>query len=337
MMGKIANRLGEQLSRLGWTVSMSDAADASADVNHFVLFLEQPSVCPGIATVGITHVDDREKLGAARLAVERAGLGICMSTATVRQLVNEGIDRSKLCYVLPALDSGIAPRKIIVGITTKVHADGRKRERLLARLAREMDLSNFRFEIFGYGWSAVSNQLRSAGAEVFLDEDCGDFEAGYDAIRQRIPFFDYYLYLGLDEGSLGTIDALAAGVKTIVTPQGFHLDLAQGITHPVTSYNELRAVFESIVDDRDRRVRAVEPLTWLRYAQQHDQIWRLLLGGRWQDIPDILGQQALEPLGGSAQAMNKHLAVERWRMFARSARRLYERRMKAWLSKAPGR
>ena len=333
-MGKIANRLGEQLSRLGWTVSTGESAAADADVNHFVLFLEEFGVCRGVATVGITHVDDREKVRLARLAVERADLGICMSTATVRQLVDEGIDRSKLCYVLPALDSGLVPRRIVVGITTQVYPDGRKREHLLTRLASEMDLSSFRFEIFGSGWNAVGDRLRNAGAEVLHDEDTGNLAAGYDSIRRRIPFFDYYLYLGLDEGSLGTIDALAAGVKTIVTPQGFHLDLPQGITHPVASYDELRAVFQGIVEERNSRVRAVEHLTWLRYAQQHDRIWRLLLAGRRAEIPGMLGQQALEPLGGYTEAMNAHHAAERWRMFGRSARRLYDGRVKVWLNKA---
>jgi len=46
----------------------------------------------------------------------------------------------------------------------------------------------------------------------------------YEVYKELIPTLDYYLYVGKDEGQMGFIDALAAGIPTIVTPQGFHLD-----------------------------------------------------------------------------------------------------------------
>ena len=42
---------------------------------------------------------------------------------------------------------------------------------------------------------------------------------------------------------MGFLDACAAGVKTIVTPQGYHLDAMRGITHGFKELPELVAIF----------------------------------------------------------------------------------------------
>ena len=321
---KMCRRLGDELTELGCEVSIGDAPDPACDINHFMLFWWIPDEIPACSTIAITHIDDSHRMTLALAATSKAAMTICMSTMTVRQLVTEGVPREKLCYVLPALDPGIAPRRIIIGLTTKLYPDGRKRESLLVRLAQEMDLSDFQFDIYGTGWEDVAQKLRSAGAVVELGAD----DLPYDAIRQKVRQFDYYLYMGLDEGSLGTLDALAAGVKTIVTPQGFHVDLPHGITHPFWHYEELRDVFESIRDERNNRVRAVAPLTWRRYAERHLSIWQLLAGGRRAEVATMLGQESLEPLGGYSEGMAEHLASERKRLFARSVLRYKIPRLK---------
>ena len=315
---KMCHHLGSQLQYFGHQVSIGEEPHRSADINHFMMFYRIPKVIPNRSTVAITHIDDSQRLDQARRAVLAAEMGICMSSMTVKQLVNGGVSREKLCYVLPAFDGGIQPRRIIIGLTTKLYSDGRKREALLVRLAGEMDLSQFHFEIFGTGWDKLAPLLREAGALVSVAADGNDAQADYQQIRERIPHFDYYLYLGLDEGSLGTLDALGAGVKTIVTPQGFHVDLPHGITHPFWTYDELRAVFESILEERAARVRAVAGLTWRRYAERHHFIWQTMLEGRADNLPGLLGQTSLAPLGGYAEGIDQHLASERRRLWFRS-------------------
>jgi hypothetical protein len=108
---------------------------------------------------------------------------------------------------------------------------------MLLRLAQTMRLDAFRFEIFGQGWADVIPRLEAAGAEIFYRPGSDDYVADYREMIDHVAGFDYYLYLGRDEGSLGTLDALAAGVKTIITPQGFHVDLPYGITHAVWDDN----------------------------------------------------------------------------------------------------
>ena len=336
---KMCHRLGEELTGLGCEVSIGDAARQNVNINHFMMFTLIPGSLPARSTVAITHIDDSKRLEHARRAVETAELVICMSSMTVKQLVNDGLSRAKMCYVLPALDDGMRPRRIVIGLTTKLYSDGRKRESLLVRLAKEMDLSGFHFDIFGTGWDEVASILRQAGAFVTVTVDGKNAQEDYRRIRERIPHFDYYLYLGLDEGSMGTLDALAAGVKTIVTPQGFHVDLPHGITHPFWEYTELRAVFESILAERNARLRAVKDLSWRAYAEKHLLIWKAVLEDRTKELPRLLDQESLDPLGGYAEGMEAYMAGERRRLRLRTlmrhrfpqARSFITRRLKRWL------
>ena len=211
------------------------------------------------------------------LSSKLVNVGICMSSDTRAQLIDAGVDDRQLTFISPAHDGRLKPRKIILGITTRLYSDGRKREKLLVELARRMHLGNFEFRIFGLGWENVIPELERAGAVVSWHRESGDFQADYDTLLRAIPNFDYYVYLGLDEGSLGTLDALAAGVKTIVTPQGFHLDLPHGITHPVLTVGDLETVLLSIIEERQARILSVQALTWKTYAMRHVEVWRTLL------------------------------------------------------------
>ena len=55
-----------------------------------------------------------------------------------------------------------------------------------------------------------------------------------------------YFFFGMDEGSMGFLDALAAGVQTIVTPQGFHLDAKGGITYSGETVSDFVEIFNEI-------------------------------------------------------------------------------------------
>lgn len=275
---KMAQRVVEYAPNFNFSASIGSRPDPNADVNHWMSYAFAHEAAGTPSTVFITHVDDAYKLNYLQKALaERVDLGICMSSYAVEELSQRGLPRSSLCYVLPGHDGNVAPRRITIGFTTRLYRDGRKREDLLIKLAEEVNLSAFRFEIYGSGWEKVIGRLTKAGAEVAYFPGTDDYVTDYREMLAAISGFDYYAYLGLDEGSLGILDALAAGVKTIVTPQGFHVDLPAGITHRVWDYNDLKNVFLTIKEDQLARVSAVRPLTWARHVELHAIIWRALL------------------------------------------------------------
>jgi hypothetical protein len=290
---KFATRLLENLAAWNVRAAISEQPSATADINHWMIYhhCKGARLTPG--TVLITHVDDYEKLAMVRESLRVADVGICLSRMTVEGLVKQGISRQQLCYITPGHDGLVAPRRIVIGITTRVrvYAGYRKREDLLLKLADALRLDAFHFKIFGAGWDEIIPRLEAAGATVDYYPGSGDYQRDYKEILEMTPTFDYYLYAGLDEGSMGLLDALAAGVATIVTPQGFHLDIESGITHAFWDAPQMCEIFKNIAEERQRRIDGVKGLTWDSYARQHALVWRALLAGRQSDIPHLLHQE----------------------------------------------
>jgi hypothetical protein len=321
ILGKMALRLADELRSEGWDVSIADEPSVEADVNHWMSYMHpwtrylgEPGYfrsdfrLPGaVHTVLITHIDDALKLRSLREVMGRfADRGICLSSMTAAKLADWGVPSGKLRVAVPATDAAAKPRRTVLGFTTRLYPDGRKREHVLVDAARRLDLSPFRFEIFGRGWESVLPVLQHAGADVAYDAGTEDAIADYRRIEERLPFFDYYVYLGEDEGSMGFLDALAAGVKTIVTPQGFHLDVPGGITHAVRSADDLVAVLSLIAQETRTRADSVRGRTWAAYAAEHAELWRELLESR--------------AAGGSVAPKARLTAGERWRLWRAAPR-----------------
>jgi hypothetical protein len=341
---KMAVRLQMALRELGVEVDLLPRWSANSDINHFMHYLYADASCATKNTMFITHVDDPTKFMIIKDMIENVDMGICMSQMSVNQLVEAGIPRECLCYISPAHDGLVKPRRIRIGITSNLYDDGRKRESLLAKLAAENDLSEFEFEIFGQGWQRMAECLRASGASVTLRAGTNDYQGDYETILRRIPEFDYYLYTGLDEGSLGTLDALAAGIPTITTPQGFHLDVPDCITYPFVSYRELRNAFDEIAKERRRRTASVAGLTWLEYARKHLQVWGALLNKSRADIPRILRQEVFTHTYAPRTLQKRNTIGRiadytkltnryRWKMFKQYYAPKLRRRLKRWLGK----
>lgn len=277
IIGKIAERLVGELRLLGMDAVIGREPDPSADVNHWMSYATVSGRAGRVSTMFITHIDDPYKTAHLSALLESSvDAGLCMSRDMMRALVEWGVPPDGLWYVLPAFDAPPDGARIRIAITTRLYPDGRKREALLQRLALDCDLSPFHFEIAGGGWDAVAGDLRRAGASVRWNEGSADYQSDYSDILRSMRECEYYLYLGMDEGSLGTLDALALGLKTIVTPQGFHLDIPGGITIPVTTYEQFREAMTTLAAERELRRSSVRDWTWAAYAREHVRIWELL-------------------------------------------------------------
>jgi len=127
----------------------------------------------------------------------------------------------------------------------------------------------------GGGWEKIVGNMQKLGFKVNY---CKDFD--YEKYIKLVPTFDYFLYFGFDEGSMGFVDALSAGVKTIVTPQGYHLDALGGVTYPINNLDDIIRAFDQIAEEKRRLVRSVSNWTWENYTREHIKVWECLLNNQ---------------------------------------------------------
>jgi len=263
----------DHLQQLGHDVSIEKTVDEDADVNHHLIYRGYNfERVKGIQTLMVTHVDSTKKAHLLKKQLQVADLGICMSRETMDNLFQIGIPREKLSYVNPAHDGIIKPKKFVIGITTNVYNDGRKREYFINKLVDHISANCFSFRIMGEGWDEQVTLLNEYGFDVI---HWSEFD--YEEYIQLIPQLDYYLYMGMDEGQMGFVDAAAAGVKTIVTTQGFHLDAKEGITHGFKTLEELVSIFQGIAAQREKIIQSVNSWNWYDYTLKHMDIWSFLL------------------------------------------------------------
>ena len=281
ILGKIARRLTESLRDIGVHADVAATPDPSADVNHHVVYLDYDGRSNGIDTLMITHVDDSAKLRLLRRQLKTAKMGITMSAGTLALLADCGIPSCRLAFVNPAHDGTIKAQPLVLGISSKTHADGRKKENLLLEVARQLDPRDFQFKIMGSGWSGIVDEMRTLGITVEYHPEF--VPSVYENFMLSL---DYFIYFSTDEGSMAFLDAVAAGTKTIATAQGYHLDAQGGITHAIEDNSaSLLRTLRQIATERRRRISSVETWTWENYAKQHANIWQTLIGAPGEADP----------------------------------------------------
>ena len=259
ILSKLAWRMGENLQKLGVRAVVTDCPDSRYDVNHHIIYLGYRHV-GSINTLMITHINTEGKFSLLSKAMETADTGICFSQQTVGSFVERGISPNKLTYILPAHDEHLTP--IPVAILTNIYPDGCKREFMLNELAKIIDTNRFIFKIMGRGWDVDS--LRKVRLNV-------EYHPVFnrDVQSSILQNSKYYLYFGLDEGSMALLDAMNAGVKTIAPLDGFHIHT--GVDFPFTTQEELNTIFLQL------QTLPLVDWTWERYTREHVELWKALM------------------------------------------------------------
>lgn len=272
ILEKFANSLCDELNKLGCNAKVSNDYDKSCDINHYcgASFCD---VSNNKTTFMITHVDTAYKLETIKRQTNNGALGICMSEETKNRLVAAGVVPNRVCYISPAQDGLLKPKKITLGFTHRVYGDNRKRESMIVDVCKKVNASHFKIVIMGSGWEEIVKQLVELGVEV-------DYYSDFDKTKYNALFdeMDYYCYFGFDEGSMGFLDAIASGTKTIVTPQGYHLDSGCGIDYPVRTIQDIVDALNSIDSSREKYYKFLDTWTWENFAKKHLQLWEYMTG-----------------------------------------------------------
>jgi hypothetical protein len=204
ILEKFALRLGEHLPSLGFEPVISDQPLPEAAINHWLIYHNVGGKYQR-GSFMITHVDSFWRLRMVRKALHTTDFGICLSKDTLNFLAEKGVPAQQLRAITPGYDGDIKPRRVVIGLTTHLYPNKCKREDVLLEVCQKRRLDDFRFVIFGNGWEPVLPVLLDAGAEVEHTPGTQDYLADYQKIKAAVPFFDYYLYMGLDEGSMGIL------------------------------------------------------------------------------------------------------------------------------------
>lgn len=175
-----------------------------------------------INSVFITHTDDKLKEHDLIMMKDKFDSYITMSEEDAKFLIELGFNQNKVYGInLPVRNNYIRP--ISIGIFSSCYPDNRKNESwLLDYCKTHSDAQLVNFVFIGMGWGKFVDEISNVGCS--FEWHCVSRDLPYEYIFQqhKLENIDYYLYMGMDGGAMGTYDAYAMGIPLCVSDDGYH-------------------------------------------------------------------------------------------------------------------
>ena len=280
VFGKIARRIQEELETKGLNVKIVGKPEGTSDV-VFWLYFRTPGILDReggkystrLKSTYVTHIDNSIKLSQIKKLKMAEFDMVFMSPSHSNKISSMLSLPNPFPSVLLGTDLVEHEHKMRIGFFSNCYADGRKNEKWLVSLAREVNLKDCEFIFLGTGWGKIGNILENVGAHVEIYDDVqrpyppySDFPLFYDSL-------DLYLNLGFDEGAMGAIDAYVLGTKLLISKQGYHEDFVLDDSSFFSDYHEFKGKFVKILDTHRIHQENIKMWSWSNCASNLLKHW----------------------------------------------------------------
>lgn len=197
---------------------------------------------------------------------------ICMSPEDAQFLIELGFDKNKVFgKILPVRNTYIKP--ISIGIFSACYEDGRKNEKWLLDYAQTHENARFaNFVFVGKGWQNVASSLDVLNCSYEWLNISRKMPYEYQYQQNRLADLDYYIYMGMDGGAMGTYDAYAQDVPLCVTFDGFHKAIPD-IDYPFDNQEGFNEQLDNILSKHVRRLSFFKENNPENYASWLIKVW----------------------------------------------------------------
>lgn len=224
IMGKIADDIQNNAKALGYSCRCGKGEDYQGEeicyhLNHLIAV---PNPMAKHNSVFYTHLNDSLTEKNLISIKDQFDSFVCMSPEDAQFLIELGFDPRKVFgKVLPVRNTYIKP--ISIGIFSACYSDGRKNEKWLLDYCSSHDYAKcVNFVFVGKGWGNVVNKLEELGCSYEWHNVSRKLPYEYEFQQHKLSSLNYYIYMGMDGGAMGTYDAYAQDVPLCVTFDGFH-------------------------------------------------------------------------------------------------------------------
>lgn len=267
----IANNLRKELKKKNYVV-ISKYPKKNFDVYHHISYLNcnyKKIYINKINTTLVTHIDSINKF-IILLKLNKYIDNYIVQSKDTQEKLKKYINKKKLKVIYFPANDLIPVKKINLGYFANRYSDGRKNENILENTLKKLDPNFIRLTIIGSSWKENINRYKKLGFEINYIKKF--------IIKKYIKIIstiDYLIYLGFDEGSLSFMDALRAGIKTIVTHQGFQKDFGKYNDYKIKN---IRYDFEKIITKIQKEIKSKvnfsKKFTYKYLSQRHLEVWK---------------------------------------------------------------
>lgn len=270
----IADDIIRELGELGIECRSGDRNDYQGEsiVHHMWWRIAKPFENAQINSVFITHTDDALKEHDLVKIKDSFDYFITMSKEDEHFLVGLGFDSKKVFgLTLPVRNNYVRP--LSIGIFSSCYPDYRKNEGWLLDFCKNnTDARLINFVFIGSGWDSFVKQLGDCGCS--FEWHCVSRSLPYEYFFQQLKLqsLDYYLYMGMDGGAMGTYDAYAMSVPLLVSDDGYHKDIPD-LDIKFENKEQFEKQIGEIVAKQKRRISFFTQNSVKKYVSDLYDIW----------------------------------------------------------------
>jgi hypothetical protein len=297
ILGKFARRLERALRVLGHTVVIREAPLFDSDITFYLHYFSKNLIRSSASSrqfALVTHVDDLSRLRAVRKLLSMGVEPVFMSSHHAAEISKTLKIERVFDWVSFGSDLASTDNRFRVGFASRRYVDGRKNEKWLIKIAHELGPRNVEMTIVGTGWTSVVQNLRNAGVTVKLYDGVEHPYPDYADMTVLLRGLNLYVYLGFDEGAMGSLDAYLLGVPLLISKQGFHSAFQLEEDSFFESFEEFREKLLSQVDLFNARL---SDWTWDNTAGSLARLWSPSERGHLETFP-VESMQASTKLKG---------------------------------------
>lgn len=243
------------------------------DICHHMGYLyAEPKKEAKINSVFITHIDDAIKENTILREKDRFDYFITMSSYDKNYLDQLGFDSSKTYgLALPARNQYVKP--ISLGIFSAYYKDGRKNEQWVRNFcANNPNHKLLNFVFVGPHWGDFLPELTKLDANFEWHNVSREMPYEYIFQQNKLEKLDYFFYLGIDGGAMGTYDGYAMGNKLIVTKNCYHLDIPN-VDYYIDSEQDFDMALKEISEKQKNKIDFFADNNPKEYTKKLLKIW----------------------------------------------------------------
>lgn len=274
IMGKIARDIMESAIELGYSCRCGGVNEYNNEdiCYHLNFHIAVPFPQAKHNSVFYTHLNDLLQEINIEMIKGLFDSYICMSKEDAQFLIELGFDKAKVFgHALPIRNDYVRPLNL--GIFSACYQDGRKNEQWLVDYCYanpNINLVNFIF--IGEGWGKILADLEKAGTSFEWHRVQKDMPYEYKFQQSKLANLDFYFYMGMDGGAMGTYDAYAMGLPLCITYDGYHKDIPN-VSYVFDNKESFYEQLDDIISKQANRINFFKSNTITCYVNWIISVW----------------------------------------------------------------
>lgn len=276
IMGKLAEDLDLYLNQMGYSCRMGQLNDYHGEeiVYHMNYHKATPVVGAKHNSVFYTHsvnVDYEMDLEHNKGIFDSY---ICMSPEDAQFLIELGFNPNKVYgRTLPIRNAYVKP--LTIGIFSACYSYYTvKNEDWIVEYCKQNPKAKYIDWVFvGDGWDKITPDLVKLKCSFEWHNISRYLPYEYRFQQEKLAYLNYYIYMGMDGGAMGTYDAYAMDVPLCVTYDGFHKSIPD-IDYTFDDKQSFFNQIDKILNKHLRRIDFFDTHTPENYAKWILSVWQ---------------------------------------------------------------